>query len=91
LLEEAELKAEEIREEAELLAGNISSESAAYVADFVATIESRIKLAREQMDDMGILAQNLKSIVNGFDLGEISSSTKTSKYGEVVAAEIVED
>jgi hypothetical protein len=91
IVRDAEEKSIQIREDAESTAARISGESAAFVGEFTDTLERRISLAREQMENMSILSHNLKMVVNGFDLGQISTSAKTSAIGETVAAEIVED
>jgi cell division septum initiation protein DivIVA len=91
IVRDADEKSAQIREDAETAAARISGESAAFVGEFTDTLERRINLAREQMENMSILSHNLKMVVNGFDLGQISTSVKTSAIGETVAAEIVED
>jgi cell division septum initiation protein DivIVA len=91
VVRDAEEKSALIRGDAESAATRISEESAAFVGDFTYTLERRINLAREQMENMSILSHNLKMVVNGFDLGQISASVKTSAIGETVDAEIVED
>jgi hypothetical protein len=91
IVRDADEKSAQIREDAESAAARISGESAAFVGEFTDTLERRINLAREQMENMSILSHNLKMVVNGFDLGQISTSVKTSAIGETVAAEIVED
>ncbi len=88
---EAEQRGLEIIEQASQSAEQILAESESFVNEFVDGLENRIKLAREQMEDLSLLAQNLKLIVNGFDLGEVGISRKTSVSGDVVTAEIVED
>jgi cell division septum initiation protein DivIVA len=91
VVRDAEEKSAHVREDAESAAARISAESAAFVGEFTDTLERRINSAREQMENMSILSHNLKMVVNGFDLGQISTTVKTSAIGETVAAEIVED
>ncbi|CAB4585518.1 MAG: hypothetical protein F2574_00980 [Actinobacteria bacterium] len=91
IVRDAEEKSVVVRADAESAAERISGESAAFVGEFTDTLERRINSAREQMESMSFLAHNLKMVVNGFDLGQISTSVKTSAIGETVAAEIVED
>jgi cell division septum initiation protein DivIVA len=91
IVREAEAKSVAVREDAESAAERISGESAAFVGEFTDTLERRIASARQQMENMSMLSHNLKLVVNGFDLGEITASNKTSARGETVSAEIIED
>lgn len=91
LLDSAELRARNIREQADLSAARMSAEAAAFVTDFVDVLEQRIQQARNQMEDMNLIAHNLKMLVNGFDLGEINATIKSFQSGETLSAELIDE
>jgi len=93
-LEEARSRSEKALVDAEKITGDITESSQAFVENMTRELEGRLDKARRNLDDISGFLYTIRSLTNGFDLGELSvarNRVSTDRVNNSVAvAELLE-
>lgn len=94
ILEEARSRSEKALVDAEKITGDITESSQAFVENMTRELEGRLEKARRNLDDISGFLYTIRSLTNGFDLGELSvarNRVSTDRVNNSVAvAELLE-
>jgi chromosome segregation ATPase len=94
-LDEARSRAEQALIGAEKITGEITASSQDFVANIARDLEERLEKARRNLDDISGFLYTIRSMTNGFDLGELSVArsrvASDRNDNSVSVAELLED
>jgi hypothetical protein len=94
-LDEARSRAEQALLGAEKITGEITASSQDFVANLARDLEERLEKARRNLEDISGFLYTIRSMTNGFDLGELSvarSRVSSDRSNNLVSvAELLED
>ena len=94
-LDEARSRAEQALIGAEKITGEITATSQDFVANIARDLEERLEKARRNLDDISGFLYTIRSMTNGFDLGELSVArsrvASDRNDNSVSVAELLED
>jgi vacuolar-type H+-ATPase subunit H len=94
-LDEARSRAEQALIGAEKITGEITASSQDFVANLARDLEARLDKARRNLDDISGFLYTIRSMTNGFDLGELSVArsrvASDLSNSSVAVAELLDD